>query len=259
MDGETLDSDFSYRNLSDIEEQSGHLQHSSAGAGDDDDDVVTSTTTATTTHVAVVTHMDDVVLEPRRASALLLPETRIAHSVHSGGDLEPSDWASDECTRQNSARTVTRRGTMRLEATRRASSIRTASTADTGSIVGTPSSPSATRKPSLRPILEQHPSPTKPPSKLQPPAAPRRSETLHGKDLRQFVSIGSMDQIARHSNSVDWSDTLSGGEEPDHLSLMDPYYDLTKAKLKRVFSSFHPDGTAGCCERVKRGVHDHAD
>ncbi|KAJ0394016.1 hypothetical protein P43SY_006848 [Pythium insidiosum] len=238
MDGETQDSDFSYRNLSDIEEQSGHLQHSAAALdGMNDDDAVTSTAT---THVAVV---DEVVLEPRRASTLLLPGPRIAHSVHSGGDLEPSDWASDECTRQNATRTVPRRGTMGLDATRRGSSIRTASSLDMGNGMPPPS-PNAARKPSLRPIMEQHPSPvaaTKTPGKLQPPIVPRRSETLHGKDLRQFVSIGSMDQIARHSNSVDWSEMQGGNEEPDHLSLMDPYYDLTKAKLKRVFSSFHPD------------------
>ncbi|TYZ58413.1 hypothetical protein PybrP1_004245 [[Pythium] brassicae (nom. inval.)] len=65
------------------------------------------------------------------------------------------------------------------------------------------------------------------------------SANLHGKDLRQFLAIGS---IARGSNSVDWSETMANGtDEPDHLSLMDPYYDLTRSKLAKLFSLFQPD------------------
>lgn len=66
------------------------------------------------------------------------------------------------------------------------------------------------------------------------------SANLHGKDLRQFVAIGS---ISRRSNSVDWSDTMADlSDEPDHLSLMDPYYDLTRSTLTKLFSQFQPDG-----------------
>ncbi|KAF1322128.1 Cora metal ion transporter, partial [Globisporangium splendens] len=68
------------------------------------------------------------------------------------------------------------------------------------------------------------------------------SASLHGKDLRRFLSIGSIEPIARHSNSVDWSDTIASEmEEMDHMSLMDPYYDLTRSKLTKLFSLFHPD------------------
>lgn len=65
---------------------------------------------------------------------------------------------------------------------------------------------------------------------------------LHGKDLRRFVSIGTIETIARHSNSFDWSDVQGGSDELDHSSLMDPYYDLTQSKLTKLFSLFHPDG-----------------
>jgi hypothetical protein len=75
--------------------------------------------------------------------------------------------------------------------------------------------------------------------------ATQPSANLHGKDLRRFLSIGSIEPIARHSNSVDWSDTIASEiEEMDHLSLMDPYYDLTRSKLTKLFSLFHPDGTS---------------
>jgi hypothetical protein len=71
---------------------------------------------------------------------------------------------------------------------------------------------------------------------------------LHGKDLRNFVTIGSLETLARHSNSIDWSDALSaagagigGTPESDPLSIMDPYFDLTRSKLTKIFSLFHPD------------------
>lgn len=74
------------------------------------------------------------------------------------------------------------------------------------------------------------------------PSIKAQTSNLHGKDLSQFVSISSIEPISRHSNSVDWSDTMATPDETDHLSLMDPYYDLTRSKLTKLFSLFHPDG-----------------
>ncbi|DAZ94815.1 TPA: hypothetical protein N0F65_012842 [Lagenidium giganteum] len=73
-------------------------------------------------------------------------------------------------------------------------------------------------------------------------AAPDKSKvTLHGKDVSKLVSIGSVEVLSQHSNSVDWSGGVLEPDETDHLSLMDPYYDLTKTKLTRLFAMFQPD------------------
>lgn len=80
---------------------------------------------------------------------------------------------------------------------------------------------------------------------VQAPSRPSikvQMSNLHGKDLSQFVSISSIEPISRRSNSIDWSDTMATPDETDHLSLMDPYYDLTRSKLTKLFSLFHPDG-----------------
>lgn len=65
-----------------------------------------------------------------------------------------------------------------------------------------------------------------------------------GQNLRKVVSVGSIEPMARRSSSVDWSDeAVSGGAaEMDHLSLMDPFYDLTRARLTKLFNFFQPDG-----------------
>ncbi|GMF58502.1 unnamed protein product [Phytophthora fragariaefolia] len=63
---------------------------------------------------------------------------------------------------------------------------------------------------------------------------------LHGKNILQLMAIGSIEPIARDSNSVDWSDSLGAVDEADDLSLMDPHYDLTTAKMTKLFSLFNP-------------------
>ncbi|RLN45219.1 hypothetical protein BBJ28_00020898 [Nothophytophthora sp. Chile5] len=76
------------------------------------------------------------------------------------------------------------------------------------------------------------------------------SPTLHGKNILQLMAIGSVEPIARGSNSVEWSDSLGAVDESEDLSLMDPHYDLTDAKLTKLFSLFNPDGAW-----IKRGFH----
>ncbi|POM73130.1 CorA Metal Ion Transporter (MIT) Family [Phytophthora palmivora] len=63
---------------------------------------------------------------------------------------------------------------------------------------------------------------------------------LHGKNILQIMAIGSIEPIARDSHSVDWSDSLGAVDEADHMNLMDPHYDLTSAKMMKLFSLFNP-------------------
>jgi hypothetical protein len=60
--------------------------------------------------------------------------------------------------------------------------------------------------------------------------------TLHGKNLLSLASR------ARDSHPLDWSEGAAVAEETDQLDLMDPHYDLTTAKLSKLFSLFQPDG-----------------
>lgn len=104
---------------------------------------------------------------------------------------------------------------------------------------------SAARKSQHLSYVNQHvrivDSPEKPRANTVVNARPK-DVNLHGKDLRRFVSIGTIETFARHSNSFDWSDAQGDHDELDHSSLMDPYYDLTQSKLTKLFSLFHPDG-----------------
>ncbi|KAL7689964.1 putative Mg2+ transporter protein, CorA-like/Zinc transport protein ZntB [Plasmopara halstedii] len=59
--------------------------------------------------------------------------------------------------------------------------------------------------------------------------------TLHGKDLLSLVSR------ARDLHPLDWSEGVSAAEETDQWDLMDPHYDLTTAKLTKLFTLFHPN------------------
>ncbi|ETO73190.1 hypothetical protein F444_10850 [Phytophthora nicotianae P1976] len=63
---------------------------------------------------------------------------------------------------------------------------------------------------------------------------------LHGKSILQIMAIGSIESIARDSNSIDWSDSLGPVDEVEDIPLMDPHYDLTSAKMMRLFSLFNP-------------------
>ncbi|CEG41869.1 metal ion transporter family [Plasmopara halstedii] len=63
---------------------------------------------------------------------------------------------------------------------------------------------------------------------------------LHGKNILQIMAIDSIEPIARYSNSVDWSENLEPADEAEDMSLMDPHYDLTSARMIKLFSLFHP-------------------
>lgn len=65
---------------------------------------------------------------------------------------------------------------------------------------------------------------------------------LHGKNILQIMAIGSIEPIARDSKSVDWSDSLGVVDEAEDMSLMDPHYDLTSARMMKLFSLFNPAG-----------------
>lgn len=55
------------------------------------------------------------------------------------------------------------------------------------------------------------------------------------------VSMELLETIARNTQGADWSDVAQVPEEPDHMSLMDIHYDLTRSRLKRLFMLFDPD------------------
>ena len=59
--------------------------------------------------------------------------------------------------------------------------------------------------------------------------------TFHGKNLLSLVSR------ARDSHPLDWSEGAGIAEETDLLDLKDPHYDLTSAKLTKLFSRFKPN------------------
>ncbi|KAF4033115.1 CorA-like Mg2+ transporter protein [Phytophthora infestans] len=63
---------------------------------------------------------------------------------------------------------------------------------------------------------------------------------LHGKNILHMVAIGSIESIARDSNSVDWSTSLGPVNEVEDVILMDPHYDLTSARMNKLFSLFNP-------------------
>ncbi|CAH0474888.1 unnamed protein product [Peronospora belbahrii] len=63
---------------------------------------------------------------------------------------------------------------------------------------------------------------------------------LHGKNILQIMSVGSIEPIARDSNSLDWSDSLGVVDEAEDMSLMDPHFDLTSARMMKLFSLFNP-------------------
>ncbi|CAI5721359.1 unnamed protein product [Peronospora effusa] len=63
---------------------------------------------------------------------------------------------------------------------------------------------------------------------------------LHGKNILQIMAIGSIDSIARDSNSVDWSDSLGVVNEDEDMLLLDPHFDLTSARMMKLFSLFNP-------------------
>ena len=66
---------------------------------------------------------------------------------------------------------------------------------------------------------------------------------LHGKNiLLEIITIDSIESNNRDSDSMDWSTSLGAIEENEDLSLMDPLYDLTSARMKKLFSSFNPQG-----------------
>ncbi|TDH69372.1 hypothetical protein CCR75_003198 [Bremia lactucae] len=64
--------------------------------------------------------------------------------------------------------------------------------------------------------------------------------TLYDKNVLQILTIGSIDPISKESNSEDWSESLGPVDEIEDMTLMDPHYDLTSAKMMKLFSLFHP-------------------
>jgi hypothetical protein len=63
---------------------------------------------------------------------------------------------------------------------------------------------------------------------------------LYGNALLSIPSIGSGEDEA----SVTWSDTLGADDTADDYSIRDPHFDLTTAKMAKLFSLSSPDGAS---------------
>lgn len=208
------DVDFSYRALSDADESSRAHRASAHAPAETASSFMGVTTTESTRDTE--RQVDDVHVQLDSTSPGAAPSATHLHA------LSLDDWTAEEQGRQE----VRSHEFSNLDGMRRAST----RSAVLASIAAS----------HLRIDVDLHDA-VLPSSKAAAAALTTQSSVnLHGKDFRQFVAIGS---ISRRSNSVDWSDTMANAtDEPDHLSLMDPYYDLTRTKLTKLFSLFQPDG-----------------
>ena len=91
------------------------------------------------------------------------------------------------------------------------------------------------RRSCRRPLsLSSLPSTNCPSASIAPRATP---STVHGTNLLRRVSR------ARVSHVLEWSEGPEVAEETDPFSLTDPHYDLTTAKLTKLFARFEPNGS----------------
>ncbi|KAG6613258.1 CorA Metal Ion transporter (MIT) Family [Phytophthora cinnamomi] len=62
--------------------------------------------------------------------------------------------------------------------------------------------------------------------------------TLHGKDILHIFPFGSTESAA---DPVKWSDTLGAVDTENDFSIRDPHFDLTNAKITKLFSLSKPN------------------
>lgn len=214
--------DFSYRNLSDSEEPP-HSQRRGTTSF-----VVGVSPPTSPTAVDTALQVSDVDVQVAADAPSQPPAVRIPSTIKQLQSNQSDDWAAEEQGQQD-VRTLR---ASRVDIVRRESAHRTTAS-------GAASQQQQQHRIEISALAVV--TPPNPSKVIKVPSQP--SVNLHGKDLRRFVSIGSIEPISRHSNSLDWSDTIANDlDETDHLSLMDPYYDLTRSKLTKLFSLFHPDG-----------------
>ncbi|KAG6604655.1 CorA Metal Ion transporter (MIT) Family [Phytophthora cinnamomi] len=75
------------------------------------------------------------------------------------------------------------------------------------------------------------------------PATPPANTTVHpltlyGKDILHIFPFGSTESAA---DPVKWSDTLGAVDTEDDFSIRDPHFDLTNAKITKLFSLSKPN------------------
>ncbi|KAG1709190.1 hypothetical protein DVH05_019834 [Phytophthora capsici] len=64
--------------------------------------------------------------------------------------------------------------------------------------------------------------------------------TLYGKDILRIFPFGA----TTDADDVKWSDTLGTVDTEDDFSIRDPHFDLTNAKITKLFSLSNPNGNS---------------
>ncbi|KAH7465931.1 Cobalt/magnesium transport protein CorA [Phytophthora ramorum] len=62
--------------------------------------------------------------------------------------------------------------------------------------------------------------------------------TLYGKDILHIIPFGTNQE---DTHPVEWSDTLGAVDTEDDYSIRDPHFDLTNAKITKLFSLSNPN------------------
>ncbi|KAG3007539.1 hypothetical protein PC121_g7698 [Phytophthora cactorum] len=66
--------------------------------------------------------------------------------------------------------------------------------------------------------------------------------TLYGKDILHIIPFGTTtDSTAKVVDPVMWSDTLGAIDTEDDFSIRDPHFDLTNAKITKLFALSNPN------------------
>ncbi|KAE9309788.1 hypothetical protein PF008_g20605 [Phytophthora fragariae] len=63
--------------------------------------------------------------------------------------------------------------------------------------------------------------------------------TLYGKDILRIFPFGTTESAA---DAVKWSDALGAVDTEDDFSIRDPHFDLTNAKITKLFALSKPNG-----------------
>ncbi|GMF18871.1 unnamed protein product [Phytophthora lilii] len=154
-------------------------------------------------------------------------------------NYQPSDWNSDDGARiDGSAR--------RIAINLGASS--TTNTSENGASGSTPSLPGSTGGGnSFRSTSEPKQDTNSSGKSTETPTTPPADTTVHpltlyGKDILHIFPFGTTNSAAQDADPVKWSDNLDTVGTEDDVSIRDPHFDLTNAKITKLFSLSKPDG-----------------
>ncbi|GMF41413.1 unnamed protein product [Phytophthora fragariaefolia] len=149
---------------------------------------------------------------------------------------QPADWSSDDGAQVD--------GSARRIAINLASDDAT----NTRTSESTPSLPGSTGGGnSFRSNSGAKPESISPVKSTDTPTTPPANSTVHpltlyGKDILRIFPFGTTDFAA---DAVKWSDTLGAEDNEDDVSIRDPHFDLTNAKITKLFALSNPNEAMG--------------